>query len=75
MIKLRKKRFVKKKEFEKIIDKKLIEQLDQPENFQFIVNLQKFNNTCYEINSILSKYFLKVFELKNKFRHLSMKKP
>ena len=49
--------------------------MDQPENFQFIVNLQKFNNTCYEINSILSKYFLKVFELKNKFRHLSMKKP
>ena len=30
---------------------------------------------CYEINAILSKfgYFLRVFELKNKFRHLTMK--
>ena len=30
---------------------------------------------CYEINMILSKfgYFLRVFELKNKFRHLSLK--
>ena len=30
---------------------------------------------CYEINTILSKfgYFLRVFELKNKSRHLSMK--
>ena len=66
-----------KKDFEKSINKKLIEQLDQPEKFQFIVDLQKFNNICYEINSILSKhdYFLKVFELKNKFRHLSMKEP
>ena len=60
----------------KSIDKKLIEQLDQPEKIQFIVNLQKFNNICNEINSILSKHdcFLKVFELKNKFRHLLMKK-
>ena len=66
-----------KQEFEESIDKNLIEQLDQPEKFQFIVDLQKFNNICYEINSILSKhdYFLKVFELKNKFRHLSMKEP
>ena len=39
--------------------------------------MQKFNNTCYEINSILSEhnYFLRVFELKTKFRHLTMKKP
>ena len=66
-----------KQEFEESIDKNLIEQLDQPEKFQFIVDLQKFNNICYESNSILSKhdYFLKVFELKNKFRHLSMKEP
>ena len=66
-----------KQEFEESIDKNLIEQLDQPEKFQFIVDLQKFNNICYEINSILSKhdYFLKVFELKNKFRYLSMKEP
>ena len=61
-----------KQELEKGIDKKLIEQLDQPEKFQFIVDLQKFNNICYEINSILSKhnYFLNVFELKKKFRQI-----
>ena len=66
-----------KQEFEKSIDKKLIEQLDQPENLQFIVDLEKFDNICYEINYILSKhnYFLKIFELKNNFRHLSMKEP
>ena len=30
---------------------------------------------CYEMHSILSKfgYFLRVFELKNKFRHLAIK--
>ena len=30
---------------------------------------------CYKINAILSKfgYFLRVFELKDKFRHLTMK--
>ena len=61
-----------KQEFGKSINKKLIEQLDQPEKFQFIVDLQKFNNICYEINSILSKhnYFLNVFELKKKFRQI-----
>ena len=66
-----------KQEFGKSIDKKLIEQLDQPEKFQFIVDLQKFNNICFEINSVLLKhnYFLKVFELKNKYRHLLMKEP
>ena len=39
------------------------------------IELQAFLNMCYEINAILSKfgYFLKVFELKNKFRHLAMK--
>ena len=55
--------------FDKIIDKKLMEYL--------IKYKYKFNNICYEINSVLSKhdYFLKVFELKNKFRYLSMKEP
>ena len=30
---------------------------------------------CYEINGILSKfgYFLRIFELKNKFHHMTMK--
>ena len=45
-----------KQEFEKSIDKKLIEQLDQPEKFQFVVDLHKFNNICYETNSVLSKH-------------------
>ena len=57
--------------FDKIIDKKLMEYLIKYK-YKY-----KFNNICYEINSILSKhdYFLKVFELKNKFRYLSMKEP
>ena len=45
--------------------------------FKFILDLQKFNNICYEINLILSKhnYFLRIFELKDKYRQLSMKEP
>ena len=37
--------------------------------------MQKFNNNCYEINYLYSKYnnFLRVFELKNKFQYLTMK--
>ena len=75
--KINEKEICEKKDFEKSIYKKLVEQLDQPEKFQFIVDFQKFNNICYEINSILSKhnYFPKVLELKNKFKHLSMKEP
>ena len=59
-----------KEEFQKIIDKSLVEELNQPERFQFIIDLQKFYNMCYEINAILSKYnyFLRAFELKNKFK-------
>ena len=55
--------------------KNLIEKLDQPEQFKLIIDLQKFHDIYYQINSIFSEhdYFLKVFELKNKFRHLSMK--
>ena len=39
------------------------------------MDLQKFQNIRYEINSILSKYsyFLRVFELKNKYRRFSVK--
>ena len=42
-----------------------------------LVDLQKFNNICYEINLILSKhnYFLRIFELKDKYRQLLMKEP
>ena len=62
-------------EFEKTVDKSLAEKLNPPENFQFIIELQKFYNMCYEINTILSKhnYFLRVFESKNKFRRFTMK--
>ena len=65
-----------KNEFKKVIDENLIDQLDK-EKYEFILDLQKFNNDCYEINYVLSKYnhFLRVFELKNKFRHLTMKEP
>ena len=64
-----------KEDFEKVIDKNLIEQIDRPEKFKFIIELQTIMNMCYEIKLILSKfaYFLKVFELKNKFCHLTMK--
>ena len=64
-----------KEEFERNIDQSLIEKLNQPEKFECILDLQKFHDMCYEINSILSKhnYFLRVFELKNKYRRFSMK--
>ena len=62
-------------DFEKIIDKSAIEQIYQPEKFPFIIDLQAFMSLCYEMNMILSSYgyFLRVFELKKKFRHLSVK--
>ena len=64
-----------KEYFEKVIDKNLIEQIDWPEKFKFNIELQTFLNMCYEINAILSKFgnFLRVFELKNTFCHLTMK--
>ena len=42
-----------------------------------VLDYQKFNNQCHEINLLLAKhgYFLRVFELKNKFRHLTLKNP
>ena len=58
----------------KTTDKSLVEEVNQPEKFEFIIDLQKFH-MCYEINTILSKHnsFLRVFELKNKFRRFTMK--
>ena len=40
-----------------------------------ILDYQKFNNQCDEVNRLLAKhgYFLRVFGLKNKFRHLALK--
>ena len=40
-------------EFRESIDSNLIEQLEG--KFKFILDLQKFNIVCYEINLILSK--------------------
>ena len=62
-------------EFKESINSNLIEQFEG--KFKFILDLQKFNNICYEINLILLKYnyFLRIFEVKDKYRHLSMKEP
>ena len=38
-----------KENFEEVIDKNLIEQIDWPEKFKFIIELQTFLNMCYEI--------------------------
>ena len=47
------------------------------EKYDFILDLQEFNRICYEINEILIeyKYFLRVFEQKNKYRQILIKKP
>ena len=65
--------FVIKKNLKKLLIKILLIKLINLKNF--IIELQNFFNMCYEINMILSKlgYFLRVFELKSKFRHLAMK--
>ena len=62
-------------EFKESINSNLIEQFEG--KFKFILDLQKFNNICYEINLILLKYnyFLRIFEVKDKYGHLSMKEP
>ena len=63
----------KKELLYKSIEKGLTEKLI--DKFEFIIDLQKFQKMCYEINSILSKYnyFLRVFELKSKYRRFSVK--
>ena len=54
----------------------LIDELDK-NKFKLEIDLQKFNNDCYEINCLLSNFnqFLRVFELKNKFRQMIIKQP
>ena len=44
-----------KNEFKNIIDEKLIDQLDE-KKYEFILDLQKFNNNCYEMNCFLSEF-------------------
>ena len=47
------------------------------EKIKFSLDLQEFNNVCYKINEILIEFdfFLRVFEQKNKYRQLLIKKP
>ena len=56
-------------DFEKIIDKNLIQEIRRQKKKKFDIELQKFINMCYEINPISAKhnYFLRVIELKNNF--------
>ena len=60
-------------ELQKIIDSDLIANLLN--KVEFIIDLQTFDNMCYEINCILSKfgYSLQIFELKNKYCRLAVK--
>ena len=57
-----------KNDFKQIIDEELIHQLDE-EEYDFILDLLKFNNNCFETNCFLSRYglFFRVFELRSKF--------
>ena len=63
-------------ELKESVDNNLFIQLNQ-EKFNIILDYQKFNNQCHEVNMLLAKhgYFLRAFELKNKFRHLALKSP
>ena len=63
-------------ELKESVDNNLFIQLNQ-EKFNIIIDYQKFNNLCHEVNMLLTKhrYFLRVFELKNKFHHLVLKDP
>ena len=42
-----------------------------------MLDYQKVNSECHKINLLLAKYgyFLRVFELKDKLRHLTLKNP
>ena len=64
-------------DLEKIVGQDLFKEINQPEKFKFIIDQQYFFNMCYHITMILAKfgYFLRVYELKKKYRHLFMKKP
>ena len=56
--------------------KQIFEKLTH-EKTDFSLDLQEFNNVCYKINEILTEFgfFLCVFEQKNKYRQLLIKKP
>ena len=63
-------------ELKELVDNNLFIQLNQ-EKFNIILDYQNFNNQCHEVIMFLAKrgYFLTVFELKTKFRHLVLKNP
>ena len=58
------------------IIKQIIEQLSD-EIFEFSLDLQEFNRVCYQINEVLTehKFFLRVFEQRNKYRNILIKQP
>ena len=60
-------------EFKDVIET-LFDKIDR-EKFDLVLDNQKFNQQCLDINQILIKegYFLRVYELKNKFRELQLK--
>ena len=62
-------------ELKELVDNNLFIKLNQ-EKFNIILDYQKFNNQCPEVNMLLAKhgYFLRVFDLKKKFCHLALKK-
>ena len=51
--------------------------LENKDKFKLELDNHKFNLQCMEINDMLadSSYFLRLYELKKKFRHLSLKSP
>ena len=53
---------------------KFFEKIDR-DKFELEMDKEKFNQQCLDINEILSKegYFLRVYELKKKFRELRLK--
>ena len=68
--------FCSSETLKELIDSNLFIQLHQ-EKCNVSLDYQKFNSQCHEINMTLAKYgyFLRVFELKSKFRHLALKNP
>ena len=66
----------RKGNLKEIIDENLINELDE-EKYEFILDLQKLNNNCYEISCFLLNYnsFLRILELRSKFRYLTLKEP
>ena len=63
-------------ELKESIDNNSFVQLNN-KKIDMVFDYQKFNSQCHEINLLLAKYgyFLRVFELKGKFHHLTLKIP